>query len=251
MDWISIVGNMFPHLDYRFEVADIGVVIAVGILDGLLSVDNALVNASLARHLPERKQMQAIMFGLGMGALLRFVAIFFVAVIIAYPILRVVGAAYLAWLVLNHFVLETKDEVEQEEHAQGAELQRQFVRVIFMLAYTDMAFSIDNVVATVGMSTRILVVIAGVAVSILTMIFATTLVVKLIQRYPRLEHTAFVVIGLVAAAMLIEDGHALFQQIPEIVIPSMVKFSTTILLVVATIAWEEYLRHRNRVIVRL
>ena len=249
--WAHCVATL-GQMDFRFDWHDIGVVFAVGILDGLLSVDNALVNASLAAHLPKKQQMRAVIFGLLAGAVLRALALFFVAFLIANPWLRVIGAAYLSWLVFKHFVLETKEEEQASEHARDGELQRRFVQVIFLIGWTDLAFSVDNVVATVAMSTRIFVVMVGVGISILVMMFATTLVVQLIRRYPRLEHTAFVVIGMVAVAMLLEDAHTLFApfsdfvQVPEIVIPSMVKFSATITLVALTIVWEEGLRHGAR-----
>ena len=73
-------------------------VLSITVLELMLSVDNALVNASLAEELPERLQKKAIYIGIALGALFRFLCLFVATLIIENPLIKLVGALYLLWL---------------------------------------------------------------------------------------------------------------------------------------------------------
>ena len=60
----------------------------------------------------------------------------------------------------------------------------------------DMVFSLDNVLAAVAMSPKLWVVMTGVAIGILAMRFVTGGFIKLMAKYPQLETSAYIVIGI-------------------------------------------------------
>lgn len=197
------------------------VILVIAMLEGLLSVDNALVIASLAKVLPARQERMAIVFGIAAGALLRVVALFFAAIIMKYDWIKLLGAAYLLWLSWAHWLRPLIVAEKNTPDEEGANAKtRAFMGVVGSIALADLAFSIDNVVAAVGMSDVFAVVILGVGAGIFTMIFATQLVSVLMKRFPSLEPAAYVVVGAIGLFIVLEVGlkHVgLNVHIPEMV----------------------------------
>lgn len=71
----------------------------------------------------------------------------------------------------------------------------------------DIAFSLDNVVAAVGMSPKFPIVVIGVVAGIIVMLFATQIIACLMRRYPLLERTAYGIVGFVGATIIAEHFH--------------------------------------------
>ncbi len=233
--------NLFAGMDFSVPSTELPIIISIMIIDGILSVDNAMVNAAIAKDLPPNEQRKAIIFGLAAGAVLRVIALLFVGVILAFPELKVLGAMYLGWLCAKYFFFHG----EEEEAAKPA--QAQLRSAIIAIGLADIAFSVDNVVASVGMSDYISVVIIGVLSSVVVMMFATQIVLVLLKRYPTLEHAAFVLIGLIAVKILVEDAHPLLAKygvggVPEIEVPSIVMFGVTVAIVLGVVVYEELKR---------
>jgi ribosomal protein L33 len=78
----------------------LSIVVSLFIIEVLLSVDNALVNATLAEALPEEKRKKALRIGILLGAVFRIVALFLVAIIIQNVWLKVLGGLYLVYLAI-------------------------------------------------------------------------------------------------------------------------------------------------------
>ncbi len=188
-------------------LAIISTVLSIAILELMLSVDNALVNASLAEELPPRLQKKAIYFGIAAGAVLRVICLFFATYIIKYPLFKVLGALYLCHLAYTHFAASHEEEKALRRHPH-------FYRVIGEIAIADLVFSIDNVVGAVGISSHFAYVVVGVLAGITTMIFVTPLILVLMNKFPSLIKTAYGIIGYVGLAILIDVF--LHVRIPEI-----------------------------------
>ena len=181
------------------NASDISVIFSIIILEGLLSVDNALVNASLASSLPRGEQKKAIRFGILAGAVLRLGALFGVSYIVRFPVLKIAGAGYLVYLMVSHLCFAPKG------NAHGGTKAGKLGNVVKSIALADIAFSVDNVVAAVGMSPKFWVVVTGVMAGIVAMMFATQLVVILMRRYPMLEKTAYIIVGFVGLSIFSEE----------------------------------------------
>src|SRR4051794_29629685 len=78
------------------------VIVSLIVIEGLLSVDNALAIAALASHLPRRQQKLALQLGIVGAYLFRWIVLGFVSLIIANPWLKLLGAAYLIYLMASH-----------------------------------------------------------------------------------------------------------------------------------------------------
>jgi YkoY family integral membrane protein len=190
------------------------VIISLIIIEGLLSVDNALAIAAMAAHLPGKQKYQALKWGIVGAYLFRGLCLAFAAWIIENPWLKIGGAAYLIYLMSEHFTGGGDDE---EAGAAGASVQRGFVATIVAIEVMDLSLSVDNVVAAVAMSPKLWVVCAGVFIGILALRFVAGTCIRLIEKFPILEDTAFILIGYVGLILcyeLLSDPHSGLQLLP-------------------------------------
>lgn len=211
-------------------MADAKTIISVVILASLLSLDNSLVVAAIAEKLPRHQEQKAIVFGLAAGIAFRLIALFVAGFIIEYPIVKVVGALYLVYIAWSHF---WGPEAEEQHHHAREHLGAAIVAITL----ADIAFSVDNVVATVAMSPKLAVVLVGTLVGGIAMIFTTKLVLVLLKRYHLLESTAYGIVAFVGLSILAEEW--LHLEISE-----TLKFAVVLGATVATIGYEE-LQHRR------
>lgn len=187
-----------------FETQDFLTLVILGILEGLLSADNALVLAIMVRHLPDKaQQRRALSLGLAMSFGFRIVAIVLVAWLIGLWWLQVIGAVYLLYLPVKHF-----KTAAQGHSKDGAGMS--FARTVVALGIADVAFAIDSVlaaVAMVGKEEKTWVVISGALIGVVMLRFAATLFIGLLNRYPLLDHLAYLLIGWVGVKLSMMSVH--------------------------------------------
>lgn len=178
------------------------VVAALVVIEGLLSVDNALAIAALASHLDEKKRKVAMTIGYAGAYGFRILALFLAAVIVNNHYLMALGAAYLIWLMCNHFA--EHEDAEEHGDAEG-KASPSFAKTIALIAFLDLSLSFDNVVAAVAFARdNIYLVYLGVTIGIITLRLVAGYCIKLLEKYPWLEHTAFLLVGLVGALLCTE-----------------------------------------------
>ena len=127
------------------------------ILEGLLSSDNALVLAVMVKHLPLKQRKKALFYGLWGAYAFRFIAIGLGVFLIKLWWIKVLGAAYLAWLSIKYFIDKRKgnEEDEVKEISEGSVLIRLFGTfwgTVASVELMDVAFSVDSVLAAFGVS---------------------------------------------------------------------------------------------------
>ena len=96
-----------------------GLIGTLVILEGLLSADNALVLAVMVKHLPEKQRRKALFYGLLGAYVFRFIAIGVGVFLIKLWWVKVLGAAYLAWLAIKYFIDKSKKSVKMKKKLQG------------------------------------------------------------------------------------------------------------------------------------
>src|SRR3989344_3161568 len=74
----------------------------LALLEGILSVDNALVLAILVRHLPEKQRRKGLTYGLLGAFVFRIIAIVFASSLIQFIIFKFIGGAYLLYLAMKN-----------------------------------------------------------------------------------------------------------------------------------------------------
>ena len=180
----------------------IPIILSLIMIEGLLSVDNALAIAAMANHLPEEQKKKALRWGIIGAYAFRGIAMAFAAYIIANPWLKIIGAAYLLYLMCAHFTNAAAEEKHETTPVNAA--SRGFWATVAAIELMDLSLSVDNVVAAVAMSPKLWVVCLGVFIGILALRFVAGYCLKLLEKYPILEHTAFLLIGFVGGILLVE-----------------------------------------------
>lgn len=174
------------------------IIASLFIIEVLLSVDNALVNATLAESLPEEERKKAIRFGIILGAVGRVFALLLASLIIENVWLKVAGGLYLIYLMISHLgrpIDEKGHDIKPKSTYRG---------VIFQIAIADLVFSIDNVISAVSFSDNIYIVILGVTIGVISMLFITPILSKLIEKYKGMPQAAYAIVGFIGVALVIE-----------------------------------------------
>lgn len=214
------------------------VILSLIIIEGLLSVDNALAIAAMASHLPEKQKQQALRWGIIGAYGFRGIAMAFAAEIAGSVWLKICGACYLIYLMCAHFT--SSDSASGEASDKGG-LQRGFLATIVAIEFMDLSLSVDNVVAAVAMSPKLWVVCTGVFIAILALRFVAGACIRLIEVFPILEHAAFLLIGYVGFILVFEllgQTRGGFGVIPfNTEVGSLEKFAGIVLLLGISVSY--------------
>jgi YkoY family integral membrane protein len=214
-----------------FEVHDLFVVALLCVLEGVLSIDNALVLGLLARRLPKHLQNKALTFGL-LGALVfRVIAIGAASFLLRWTFAKFLGGAYLLYVAARHFLVGEEAHADHEPHGapagDGATLLTtrsgkpltlhswRFWQTVIVIELTDIAFAVDSIVAAIalvgqqkatdtGAHDKLWVVVVGGMIGVILMRFAAVLFIKLLERFPRFETAAYLLVGVIAAKLLVD-----------------------------------------------
>jgi YkoY family integral membrane protein len=191
----------------QFQATDLASVAALVVLEALLSADNALVLAIMVKHLSKADQKKALLYGLGGAFFFRFIAILFATIILQQWWLQALGAAYLILMTLKHFLSKNHDGDEKKDVQQ-----KSFWLTVLAVELTDVAFAIDSVLAGItfvgGKQEKIWVVFFGAIIGIVLLRFAATFFIKLLAKYPTLDHVAYAIVGWVGIKLAFISAHS-------------------------------------------
>ena len=125
-----------------------GIILYLVLLEGLLSGDNALVLALMVRHLPKEQRTRALRYGMWGAFGFRFLAVIFANYLLQFWWLKVVGGLYLLWLAGRHLLSRESEDAPGVKPRFG----NGFWATVFSVELTDVAFSIDSILAAVAMA---------------------------------------------------------------------------------------------------
>jgi YkoY family integral membrane protein len=230
-----------------FAPGDLAVVGLLVLLEGVLSIDNALVLGLLAKRLPKHQQKKALTYGLVGAFVFRFIAIGTAAYLLHWRVVKLLGGGYLLWVALKHFIVERRHKaevtadaaetaalVEQETGAeltaneQEAELRVRnpvpihpkhpsFWSTVAVIELTDIAFAIDSILAAIalvgsapaghtGTHPKLWVVLTGGMLGVILMRFAAVIFIKLLERFPRFEISAYLLVMVIGLKLVADWG---------------------------------------------
>lgn len=195
----------------RLGPTDALTIATLAALEGLLSVDNALVLAILVRDLPPLQRRRALTYGIVGAFLFRFVALVLAAWLMRLVVFKLIGGAYLVYLAMKHMFFFYRQDAHQPRPATASS----FWKTVLLVELTDIAFSIDSITTAVAMTDKIAVVWVGGVLGIIALRFAAGLFVRLLERLPKLEDLAYQLIFFIGAKLVLEGfhveiGHATF-----------------------------------------
>ena len=174
------------------------------LIDILLGGDNAVVIALACRNLPAKQRMRGILWGTAGAIGLRVALIAFALTLLAVPFLKIVGALLLLWVGVKLLI---PDDDAHGKIEGGASVWAAVKTIIV----ADFVMSLDNVIAIAGAaqaadpSHQIGLVIFGLVISVPIIIWGSTIVLKLIDRYPSVVLFGAALLGWIAGGMLITD----------------------------------------------
>lgn len=208
-----------------YSPQDLGVIALLVLLEGILSIDNALVLALLAKQLPKKQHAKALTYGLVGALAFRIIAIGSAAYLLQWRVVKLVGGGYLVWIAAQHFVTEYRKGPQKPESADDPPKGpvRGFWTTVAMIEVTDIAFAIDSILAaialvgsapegTVGPHPKLWVVITGGMLGVILMRVAATMFIRLLERFPRFETSAYLLVMVIGVKLLVDWGVNTPQQ---------------------------------------
>jgi YjbE family integral membrane protein len=154
-----------------------------------------VVIALAARSLPDRQQKQAIFWGSGAAIVMRIVLTLFAVALLALPWLKLVGSVLLLWIGIKLLT-------DEEDGDAGVKSHDSMLAAIRTILIADLVMSVDNVIAVAAAAKNdTLLVVIGLAISIPLIIYASTLLIKVMERFPVVITIGAALIGWVAGEM--------------------------------------------------
>ena len=182
-----------------FTTAWWSALLAIILIDLVLAGDNAIVIALAARSLPAHLQKKAIVWGTVGAIVVRAVMTVGVVWLLRIPGLMLVGGLGLVWIAYKLLA----DPGGDEEHGPAAAT---FWGAMKTIVVADALMGIDNVLGVAGAAHGdFWLVIIGLLVSVPIVVFGSTVVLKLVERFPLIIHAGAAVLAWTAARMIVHE----------------------------------------------
>jgi YjbE family integral membrane protein len=173
--------------------------LAIILIDLVLAGDNAVVIALAARNLPPRLQKKAVIWGTVGAIVVRSIMTVGVVWLLKIPGLMLVGGLGLLWIAYKLLV----DQGGGEEHGPVAAT---FWGAMKTIVVADALMGVDNVLGVAGAAHgQFDLVVIGLVVSVPIVVFGSTLVLKLVQRFPLIIQAGAAVLAVTAAKMVVSE----------------------------------------------
>jgi YjbE family integral membrane protein len=185
MDWFT--GEMLSAL------------LAIIVIDLVLAGDNAIVIGMAARNLPKEQQKKAVLWGTLGAVIIRAVATVLVVQLLKIPGLLLAGGLFLVWIAIKLLIEEKKHDDIKASVSLGAAIRT--------IVIADAVMGIDNIMAVAGAAHgEFWLVIVGLAISVPIMIWGSTLILKLIERFPVTIYIGAAVLAYTAGKMIVDES---------------------------------------------
>jgi YkoY family integral membrane protein len=252
-------------LGQQFEWGDMVLVGLLVLLEGVLSIDNALVLGLLAKRLPPHLRPRALSYGLVGAFVFRVLAIATASFLLTWTFVKLLGGGYLIFIAVKHLFFEAQEEegeklvldasgqpvlvdvetggeltAAQEDleikervpvgsslvtgdqvsavpaaggRSGGSVTRRRgpsFWSTVAVIELTDIAFAVDSILAAMALAgsrqEKLWVVIAGGILGVVLMRFAAAVFVKLLDRFPRFEESAYLLVIVIGLKLVADWG---------------------------------------------
>lgn len=174
-------------------------VITIVLIDIVLAGDNAVVIAMAVKNLHGKQRQLGIILGAGGAVLVRVVCTFVVAQLLTMPYVKLIGGAVIIWIGVKLLVDSGEEHCEEKEvNSLG--------KALWIIIVADLSMGIDNMLA-VGAASHgnLFLLLFGLILSIPFVVFMSTLLAKLMDRYPIILWIGAAVLGKVGGEMMATD----------------------------------------------
>ncbi len=165
-----------------------------------LSGDNALVIGAAASRLPQRQRAIALLWGGLAAAILRIGLTGLASELLLIPLVQSVGGAVILFIAIRMLA------PEKEDGGAASHASDRLLPAILSIFIADFTMSIDNILA-IGALARgnLSLLVIGLLVSIALLLLASAVVAQLISRFWWLMDVAALVLGYLAAQLVLQD----------------------------------------------
>ena len=165
----------------------------------VLSGDNAVVIALAARSLPEAQRKQAVVWGSVAAIAMRVILTIVALEMLKLPYLKLIGSGLLFWIALKLLM-------PGESQGNGVKNQNTLSGAIRTILIADLVMSLDNVLAVAAAAKGDnLLLMLGLGISIPLVIFGSTVILRLMDRFPIIITLGAAILGYVAGDMLVTE----------------------------------------------
>jgi YjbE family integral membrane protein len=183
-----------------FSAAWFSALLAIILIDLVLAGDNAIVIALAARNLPKEHQKKAIIWGTVGAIIVRSAMTLVVVWLLRIPGLMAVGGIALMWIA---YKLIAEEEGKGDEHGPSATT---FWGAMKTIIIADAVMGIDNVLGVAGAAQGSFdLVVIGLLISIPIVVFGSTLILKLVEKYPAIMYIGAGVLAFTAGKMVVNE----------------------------------------------
>jgi len=209
---------------------------SIVIIDLVLAGDNAVVIALAVRALPKPLRRKGIIYGSAAAVLLRVFLTFFLAQLLAMSYVKLVGGIVILWIAVKLFV---EDEKAVESHHEAATLWH----AVRLIVIADITMALDNMLA-VGAASHgnFFLLLFGLGLSIPLIVFASSLLSALMDKYPVIIYVGAAILGKVGGEMIVSD-----PVITQVIAPTkLIQYSVELFFAVGVIIIGRLLIRRSR-----
>ncbi|RAR45336.1 TerC family protein [Paenibacillus sp. MDMC362] len=206
--------------------------LSIVLIDLVLAGDNAIVIGLAARNVQKEDQKKVIMWGTVGAIVIRIVATLLVVQLLMIPGLRLIGGFALLWIAYKLMVDEKQHEISAGNQMWAA------IRTIII---ADAMMGLDNVLAVAGAAGEsFMLVIIGLAISVPIMVWGSTIILKLTDRFPIIITIGAAVLAWTASKMIVEEPmiHSWFAN-------GVLKYGFEILVIAIIISLGTWMKKKN------
>ena len=188
----NLVTNISLSWNFLFSL------LTIIFIDLILAGDNAVVIALAVRGLPLQQRRLGILLGAGTAIILRIVITIFAIQLLEVRLVKLAGGSFILWIAVKLF----SQAVPTEETRNAQSLWQ----AIWMITLADVTMSADNILAIAGVSKgNLFLLIFGLGLSIPFVVFSSSLLSRLMDRYPIIIMFGAAILGRVGGDMIVTD----------------------------------------------
>ena len=196
---------MFSELFSPDQLAILGQIIFI---DLVLAGDNAIIIGMVASKFPADQRKKIIFWGIGGAVILRIILTLLTAYLLQITGLRLLGGVLLLYIVYKLYVDVIKGNSKEEDIKVE---NSNFLKAIWTILLADFTMSLDNVLGVAGAAgDHYVLLVFGLALSIILMATAANLISKWIQEYKWIAWAGLLAILIVAIQLIYTDIKILF-----------------------------------------
>lgn len=182
-----------------FSTAWWSALLAIILIDLVLAGDNAIVIALAARNLPPHLQKKAIVWGTVGAIAVRSVMTVGVVWLLKVPGLMLVGGLGLVWIAYKLLADQGGDE-------HNGPVASTFWGAMKTIVVADALMGVDNVLGVAGAAHGAFdLVVIGLLISVPIVVFGSSIVLKLVERFPIIIQLGAAVLAFTAAKMVVSE----------------------------------------------